>query len=383
MNHRRTLSATALAAALAVATAVTPAAAGAATAYTLEPLNYNLQVTTPTLFDGAVCQVYDCERVPTAASLDLSHSQGVFGENGPISDGARTLNTTLVADDGEKLVFGFSQGAQIAGFWLRNYAPDTTVDRATTSFLLVGDPENTYGVPWAPNVPVNTGFDVTEVWAQYDGWADWPARFDLLAIANAVYGMFFVHPTVYDDMDLEAEEAAGNVVTWQANGITYKMVRNQNLPMLDPLRRIGLGFIADIVNDDWRAHIERQYDRPATQEEADAEFGTPEEEQTQPLEDSDHAGDESAADSVEVSAEFGDEQPMSRMSARKQSRLGTAEGDLEVDDRELDEDLLADDPEPEPEPESDEASDADDETADAPTSETDSEPKTDETADDE
>ncbi|ANW64785.1 hypothetical protein BCA37_15385 [Mycobacterium sp. djl-10] len=264
-----------LAGALVAAPPAATPAAKAATAYTLEPLNYNLVETTPSLFGGAVCLVYECERVPTSASLDLSHRRGVFGEKGAISQGAARLDDRLTADADTKLVFGFSQGAQVAGFWLRNYAPTTAVDPATTSFLLVGDPENTYGVPWAPRVPTDTGFEVTEVWKQYDGWADWPDRFDLLAVANAVYGMLFVHPTVYDDLDLDAERAAGNVVTWTAGGITYEMVVDKDLPILDPLRNLGLGWVADLVNDDWREHVEAQYDRPSTQEEADELFAAP------------------------------------------------------------------------------------------------------------
>lgn len=277
MRRRRVLfPAVVLAGALTVA----PGAAWAVDpiVYTIEPLGG--ADTTPSLFGGAVCATYECVKVPTDATLDSSHSEGVFGEDGSISDGAATLNSMLVGDDGEKVVFGFSQGAQIAGFWLRNYAPDTTVQPSNTSFLLVGDPENTYGVPWAPRVPTNTGFAVTEVWAQYDGWADWPSRFDLLATSNAVYGMLFVHPTVYDDLDLEAERALGNVVTWESEGITYVMVVEEDLPMLDPLRNIGLGWVADLVNDNWRSHIEEQYDRPATQAEADAMFG-PAQTQTQ------------------------------------------------------------------------------------------------------
>ncbi|ODQ89612.1 hypothetical protein BHQ18_14475 [Mycolicibacterium flavescens] len=305
--------------------------AAAATAYTIEPLNYNLVTTTPTLFGGAVCVTYDCEKVPTAAALDLSHQRGVFGERGPISAGARTLNDRLTADPDEKLVFGFSQGAQIAGFWLRNYAPTTTVSPQNTSFLLVGDPENTYGVPWAPRVPTNTGFDVTELWAQYDGWADWPDRFDLLAIANAVYGMFFVHPTAYDDLDLATAEADGSVVTWQTNGITYKMVVDETLPILDPLRNLGLGFIADMVNDSWRAHIEKQYDRPSTQDEADEMFGAPAEDA--PAED-DTAEDDTAETARSVSRKADDldadepddeaVRPAARAEALTSSRRATA-----------------------------------------------------------
>ncbi len=84
-------------------------AATAATAYTLEPLNFNLVESTANLFDGAVCEVYACAKVPTKAALDLSYRNGVLGEDGPISEGAATLNGRLVADSGEKLVFGFTR----------------------------------------------------------------------------------------------------------------------------------------------------------------------------------------------------------------------------------------------------------------------------------
>ena len=263
------IPAAALSAALVVSGGSMAATAAAATAYTLEPLNLNIVESTPNLFGGALCEVYDCERVPTAASLDLSHVDGVFGENGPISAGAARLDDRLVADPGEKLVFGFSQGAQIAGFWLRNYAPTSAVAPDTTSFLLVGDPENTYGVPWAPKVPIDSGFAVTELWSQYDGWADWPARFSLLAAANAVAGMFLVHPTVYDTLDLAAEEAAGNLVTWQNGTMTYTMVRNDRLPLLTPLRWVGLGAVADALDAPLRDKIEASYDRPAAAPAAD------------------------------------------------------------------------------------------------------------------
>lgn len=295
MHKMSTLPAAVAASGLIIATGAAPPAQ-AATAYTVEPLNLNIVETTPTLFNGAVCVLHECVKVPTDATLDLAHVNGVIGEDGAIADGAYSLDELLLDDNGEKLVFGYSQGAQIAGFWLRNFAPTTSVDRATTSLLLVGDPENTYGVPWAPRVPTDTGFDVTEVWAQYDGWAEWPTRPDLLAYANAVYGMLFVHPTVYRDLDLAAEEANGNVVTWQVNDMTYKMVAEQDLPILDPLRNIGLGWLADVLNDDWRTHIEKQYDRPGTQAEADAMFGTPTEE---------HGDDVAAAAAGEPLAEMG------------------------------------------------------------------------------
>ena len=274
--RRSSFAAATLAAGLAVmAPAVSANAAGVipadgTTVYTLEPLNYNLVLSTPNTLQGKMCSTtHPCVKVPTSASLDLTHKAGVIGEPGPIFRAAQTLDQMLRDDsDQDTVVFGYSQGGQIIAFWLRNYAAQAG-DYATkdsTRFLSIGNPENTYGVPWAPRVPTTTGYDVTEMWAQYDGWADWPVRFDLLALANAVYGMLFVHPKIYDNLDPESAD----VITWTDGSMTYKMAPSAGLPILDPLRRIGFGWLADMVNAPLQAQVESAYDRPTTQAEADA-----------------------------------------------------------------------------------------------------------------
>lgn len=244
-----------------------------ATVYTLEPLNYNRYETTRYSLQGALCEAPNtCVQVHYPAALDSSHVDGVFGEYGSIADGAAALDRALTNDPGAKVVMSRSQGSQAAGFWLRNYAPTTKVDRGSISLLLLADPENTYGVPWTPKVPTNTGFDVTELWIQYDGWADFPQRWYPLAVANAVYGMFSIHSKGY--MDIDPDDPA--MIEWSANGINYKMVPTQELPLLDPLRAVGLGWVADILNDPLQRRVEAAYDRPSSQEQADAQFATQE-----------------------------------------------------------------------------------------------------------
>ena len=168
----------------------------------------------------------------------------VLGERGPISEGAETLNNTLLNDPSQKLVVGRSQGSQISGFWLRNYAPHSLVDPDSVQFYLLADPENTYGIPWAPRVPTNTGYQITEMWIQYDGWADWPTRPDPIAIANAVYGMLFIHSTWYDRASIDDP----SIIEWTANGIHYRMVPTPRLPLLDPLRNLGFDQLADALD---------------------------------------------------------------------------------------------------------------------------------------
>jgi diacyltrehalose acyltransferase len=259
-----------LSAPIANAVDVFPPAAGT-TVYTLEPLDYNLYPAMRQVFNGACADAgVDCVKVPTPASLDPTHVKGVIGERGSIAKGAESLDATLRGDgdDTASLIFGYSQGGQVAGFWLRNYSADAAsyANKDDTSFLLIGDPENTYGVPWAPKVPTDTGYQVTELWVQYDGWADWPTRPNLLAVANAVYGQLFVHPTAYNSVDPNSPDN----IHWTDGDMTYVMVPTDDVPILTPLRKIGLGSLADKLNDSVKKQIEAAYDRPSTQAEADA-----------------------------------------------------------------------------------------------------------------
>ena len=189
------------------------------TVFTIEPLNNNNYVATPNSLGGVMCMApHTCVMVPTEASLDLSHKNGVLGEEGPISRAAWALDEMLNDTDGPTVVMGRSQGSQVGGFWLRNHAQSSSVDKEQVSFLFMADPENTYGVPWAPRVPTNTGYQVTELWVQYDGWADWPTRWYPIAVANAVMGMITVHSQAYYDIDPRDPE----IIEWSANGIDYK-----------------------------------------------------------------------------------------------------------------------------------------------------------------
>lgn len=237
------------------------------TVYTIEPLDYNLFPATPLVLQGAMCKgANKCVKVPTEASLDMNHSEGIMGEIGPISRGAKALNQKLNTDQSVKTVLGYSQGSQIAGWWLRNYsATSPEVSPSNTKFVLLGDPENTYGVPWTPKVPTNTGQDVTEMWIQYDGWADAPSRFKLLAVVNAVWGALFIHPSQYNKVDMNDP----SIITWTANGVTYKMVPSERLAILNPLARMGFTELANKLNVKLQPIVESAYDRPSTQAQAD------------------------------------------------------------------------------------------------------------------
>ncbi len=255
---------------------VFPSSGSGAEVYTIEPLDFNLIDAMAMLFQGrCAADGADCEQVPTSASPDPSHLFGVPGEFGPISQGADSLDATLRANDAAPalaprsvLVFGYSQGAQIAGFWLRNLSTDADsyAPAATISFLLVGDPENTYGPWWLPKVPTTTPYHVTEFWKEYDGWADWPSDPNPLAVANAIAGMMFIHPTAYFSMNPDDP----NDITWTDGNMTYVMAPTAELPLLDPLRSIGLTSGADELNAQWKPIVDSAYTRPSTQAAANA-----------------------------------------------------------------------------------------------------------------
>ena len=126
-----------------------------------------------TLLRGACLKAEpNCTKIWTPAALDPSHLRGVLGEVGPISIGAFALDAAFRSDgDKNVVVLGYSQGGQVAAFWLRNLSQNASsyAPPSTTSFLLVGNPENTYSPPWLPKTPTDTGYQVTELWRQYDG----------------------------------------------------------------------------------------------------------------------------------------------------------------------------------------------------------------------
>lgn len=314
--------------------------AKASTVLTLEPLNYGLFESTPLALQGSLCTApNNCIHVKRPNSIDPTQGIGLFHEYGALAQGAAALDKSLAsAGTDPTLVVGVSQGSQVAAHWLTNYAPDSDVDRSAVSFLLMADPANTYGVPWAPKVPTNSGFDVTEMWLQYDGWADWPQRFNPLAIANAIYGLLFVHPSGMIGTDPEDP----SIIEWSTNGINYKMVPASRLPILNPLRLVGLGWLADQLNDPLTAIVEQGYTRPSTQEQADAMFGAPDAEET-PATPIAAAVEDAVPVTEEPGSDIDDAEPLVD---EGQTETGGADSDLEPDADEVGEKTPVDEVDP-------------------------------------
>lgn len=175
--------------------------------------------------------------------------------------GAIKLNQAidaLPADGTPVVLFGHSQGGQVIYSALRGWAaePATAPDPARVSWVSIGNPENTFGGRDPDPIPANSPYQGTEVIRQYDGWADWPARFNLIAFANAVAGAQLVHPN-YWNVDIDDP----NNITYAEGNVTYVFVPNPMLPLValtGPLAPL----LNPVLDPILRPIVESAYDRP-------------------------------------------------------------------------------------------------------------------------
>lgn len=182
--------------------------------------------------------------------------------------GADILQDALTLDTAPEpvVVFGYSQGARVVTQWLEDHAgTEGAPSPDRLSFMLIGNPDRRYGGAHAPlgQITPDTEYDVIDVSRQYDRASDLPDNpFNVLAFLNASAGLRDIHMH-YEDVDIY--DPANYV--WKEGNITYVFVPTENIPLLDPLRRLGLTDLADKLNGPLKAKIEEAYDRsylPAT-----------------------------------------------------------------------------------------------------------------------
>lgn len=192
------------------------------TILTLEPLDFNLLGDTMILdLQGKPCEGNAVRPVKYPASLAPDS----------ISNGVAALDSLLKSVLGPKLVFGHSQGAQVASRWLRQHATDADAPYHTQlSFLLIGNPLRKYGGAIVGGKEVDgvvgeptpnwTQYQVTDIKLQYDGWADMPTGSGFLARANAALGKFSRHSLGYRTADPDDPSRKA----YQENSTTYVMI---------------------------------------------------------------------------------------------------------------------------------------------------------------
>ena len=191
----------------------------------------------------------------------------------------------------QHIVYGYSQGANVAGDWLKQYAGiEGALPPSALSFVLIGNPGRKHGGSRVrlDEMTPDTEYNVLDVSRQYDLSSDTPDDTgNLLAMINAYAGFSSVH-TDYEDVDIY--DPANYV--WKEGNTTYVFVPTERLPILGFLYSLGLTQWADSLDAVLRPAIEKAYDRsylpaepglPAVEAEPDpeSEQSAPEPEQPQ------------------------------------------------------------------------------------------------------
>ncbi len=185
--------------------------------------------------------------------------------------------------DGKVTIIGLSQGTMVGEVARAAMAkdPNSVANADDYEFAFIGDPYQPNGglltrfaswsdlpilgdlFPFGRPGPSDSPFKTTVYQNQYDGVDDFPAYFNVLAIANQEAGMLFGH--VFPGYVLERPDAP-NAVTTQVGNTTYVMLP-QYLPLLAPLRipasLIGAERFVDAIDPVLRVFVEMGYDRTA------------------------------------------------------------------------------------------------------------------------
>ncbi|KRE26753.1 hypothetical protein ASG82_09435 [Mycobacterium sp. Soil538] len=203
-----------------------------------------------TALEGSMCQTNHCSMVPYVPFVT---------PDGVRALDARLSQTTGVQPGGSPtIVFGFSNGAGVAEQWMAdNAGKPGAPSPQDVSFVLIGNPRRAYGGTRPPITP--TDYHVIDIVRQYDPMADFPDDpLNLLALANVAAGM--LSPVHLDYRSVDLDDPAN--VVWTEGNTTYVFVPTHDLPLLQPLRAMGMTALADKLNEPLKEIIEQAYDRP-------------------------------------------------------------------------------------------------------------------------
>jgi hypothetical protein len=172
------------------------------------------------------------------------------------NDGVATLGPLVDSATGPVQVTAYSEGTLVAEQVKRNLYANPT-GRNDVTFLFIASPYVPngglfgrfpgFGIPGV--VPTfstaePTDYDSTYVTNEYDPYADFPAYFNPLSLANSLAAVEYAHPDqYYDGINPTATNPNGNYTTVvDDNGAggtdTYVLVYNKQLPLFGPIRQI-------------------------------------------------------------------------------------------------------------------------------------------------
>lgn len=135
--------------------------------------------------------------------------------NGSIYVGSQRLDALIRTTPGPKVVLAYSQGAQVAGTWMRRYAKRLDAPPAAElSFILIGNPERRFGKqPWTlKTTPDDTQYRVRDVSRRHDNWADYDPKVHPRNKIAALFGSIHTNYWGVDLFDPKAQviQRAGN-----------------------------------------------------------------------------------------------------------------------------------------------------------------------------
>ena len=179
-----------------------------------------------------------------------------------LQQGAVNLQKAIASTSGKKIVMAYSQAGYIVTMWVAAHAHDANApSRDDLTFIVFGNPQRAIGgfsrATGGASTPSKTGYRVIDVSREYDLESDFPTNpFNALAVANAFAGYLLIH-TDYTGVDINDPRNLVKTV----DDTTYVLVPTDNLPLLQPLRMLGLNALADQLNPALKKIVDAGYDR--------------------------------------------------------------------------------------------------------------------------
>ena len=199
-----------------------------------------------------------------------------------IPAGGEIALVALGGTDGPVVLAGTSQGALIVHDVERRIMAMPANQRPAKenlSFVVIADEADPFNgiltqFPdlrlFVPATDVESPYDTVSIVREYDGYADFPDYpGNLLATANAVMGVVYLHPD-YEDVDINAPGTVVQTKTNKLGGTTTRYtVPTANLPLTQPIRDVekaitGQTGVTDGVDKVLRPIINTGYKRHET-----------------------------------------------------------------------------------------------------------------------
>lgn len=179
------------------------------------------------------------------------------------------------------VVWGISQGALVLGAAQRALAQDPGAPPPDAlTFVRVADPAAASNgmLRFLPELvlsellniestlrtaPGDSQYNSIVITNEYDAFADWPDRPNLLAVTNALMGLFYRHgqTAIADLSDVPSDNVSTSVNAAGASTITY-LVPAPFLPLTQPLRDLGVAdHIVDRIDANLKPVIDSGYSR--------------------------------------------------------------------------------------------------------------------------